>query len=191
MSVWDHLVQHKEEIIWAAVFGVIFALLFEIINPSSHIRAKIRQLNNRWAEHSNYLLAQRIEELEKYKKQLSDVRWHYFMAFQMVFIFLICAALSALFWMLSDLTIVKAHPGIEQQFIVSALGSVLVGISSAASGFKHVRRDSPEKMQSFILEVGQEIESLQKTLKDRSARASAAAHNTTAHSPSDPSAPLT
>jgi hypothetical protein len=168
VNAWNHLVEHKEEIAWAAVFALIFAFLFELINPNSHLRTKIRHLQNRWAEHSNRLLARRIAQLEEYKKHLSDARWHYLVAFQQLFICLFCASLSALSWMVSDLRVVRAHQGLEDRVVLNALGFIVVAAASAVGGLRHVLHDSPQKIQALIFKIGQEIEGLQEKLRKRS-----------------------
>lgn len=167
MGAWNHLVQHREEIAWAAAFGILFAFLFEIANPASHIRGKIRQLNNRWAEHSNYLLAQRIEELEKYKKQLADVRWQYLFALQMVFLILFSMCLGSASWVMSETALFRIHPYVVEA--MSRFSSCCFGVGGgfALIGLTHTWRDTPEKVQAVVRKVGLEIEDLQKTLKKR------------------------
>ena len=168
MDAWGHLVQHREEIGWAALFGLLFALAFELLNPASHIRAKIRQWNNRWSEHSNYLIARRIEELEKYKKQLADVRWQYLFALQMVFLTLFSLCVGSASWVMAETALFRIHPSVVeamQRFSSCCFGA---GGGLALIGFTHTWRDTHEKVQAVVHKVGLEIEGLQKVLKARS-----------------------
>ena len=172
-TVWNHLVQHKEEIVWAAMFGLIFAIIFDILSPYSRIRAAIRHLNNRWSEHSTYLLTRRIEELEKYKKQLADVRWQYLSAFQFVFVILFSFCLGSACWVMSTTELFRIHPDIFEQLLRISLCCFGVGAGIAVTGFTHVWRDTPEKVQAVVRKVGLEIEGLQRKLRARSPHDSA------------------
>lgn len=167
-TVWNHVVHHWEDIMWAALFGIFFSLIFDILNPQSRTRAGIRYLNNRWAEQSIYLLTRRIEELEKYKKQLSDVRWQYLYAFQLVFVILFSFCLGSASWVMSTTELFRIHPDVVEVLSRFSLCCFAAGAGISISGVTHVWRDTPEKVQAVVRKVGLEIEGLQKVLRARS-----------------------
>lgn len=173
-TAWNHIVQHKEEILWAVMFAVPFAIIFavivDILAIGSRIRERIRRLQNRWAEQSVSLLAERIQLLQKYQKQIADPRWQYLTAFQIVFIILFAFALGATCWVLRTTPAFRIHALIVDQLQLLSLNCLAVAGGIAVVGFLHVWRDTPEKVQAVVAEVGLEIEALQKTLAARGKR---------------------
>jgi hypothetical protein len=169
-SVWNHVVRHWEEIMWAAFFALVFALILDIVSPDSRTRAAIRYLRNRWSEHSTYLLARRILELEKYQKQLADTRWFYLFAFQSIFLSLTALSCAGLCWIFSILTVTGKYPQIA--FNLTFASTCCFGVSAgfAMGGLRHVSRDTREKVEALVCKIGVEIEDLQKKLSSRSTR---------------------
>jgi uncharacterized membrane protein len=163
-AITGYLRDHLHEIIWAAFFALFFWLISELLNPESRMRAAIRRLNNRWSEHSAALLAKRIKQLQDYQKQLTDPRWQYLFAFQILFIILLVFSIGASFLMLSLLYAAPLYPDLKAEFLLFALCSFASGGGVALIGFSHVWRDTPEKVQTLVRRVGVEIEGLQKTL---------------------------
>ena len=111
-NVWNHLIQHKEEIAWAAVFGLVFAVILDILGPDSRIRTAIRHFRNRWAEHSVSLLTKRIRQLQDYQKQLTDVRWIYLFAFQNLFLILLLFGIAATCMVMAITLPFVPHPSV-------------------------------------------------------------------------------
>jgi hypothetical protein len=170
----------------AVPFAIIFAVIVDVLAIGSRTREGIRHLRNRLSEHSDSLLAKRIESLQKYQKQLADPRWQYLFAFQIVFMILFVFAIGATFWVLRTIGPFRIHPVIVDLLQFFSLNCFAVGGGVATVGFTHVWRDTPEKVQAVVLTVGHEIVALQRTL---AARASAGSKNTTAHVPEPPSLP--
>ena len=171
-TAWNHLVQRQGEIVWdvglAVIFALIFAVIVDILAIGSRTREGIRHLRNRWSEHSDSLLANRIRLLQKYQKQLADPRWQYLFAFQIVFMILFVFAIGATCWVLRTLEPFRINPLIVGQLQFICLNCFAVGAGIATIGFTHVWRDTPEKVQAVVSKVGLEIEGLQKILQERS-----------------------
>jgi hypothetical protein len=168
------MVQHWEDIAWAvglaAFFGILFAAVFDLFSRDSRVRAVIRHVKNRMSEQSILLLTQRIEQLERYKKQLADAQWIYLIALQGLFLTLFTFSFGVACLGLSLTQQARINPHITELLLLisaclcsGAAGFALVGLS-------YVWRDTPEKVQSAVRKVDIEIEGLQKVLRARSPR---------------------
>jgi|ERR1039458_3270363 hypothetical protein len=167
-SIWHHIKLHGEDIVWAAFFGIFFALILDIFTPDSRLRAAIRHWKNRLAEQSISLLIQRIEQLERFKKLLMDTRWIYLVAFQGLFLTLFTFSFGVALLALSLTQQARINPRVAEMLLLisacfcgGAAGFALVGLG-------YVLRDTPEKVQAVVRKVGLEIEGLQKILRERS-----------------------
>ena len=167
-NVWNHLIQHKEEIAWAAVFGLVFAVILDILGPDSRIRTAIRHFRNRWAEHSVSLLTKRIRQLQDYQKQLTDVRWIYLFAFQNLFLILLLFGIAATCMVMAITLPFVPHPSVISRLRGITLFCLSVGTGFAAGALRQVFRDTPEKVQAEIRKIGLEIEGLQEKLRKHS-----------------------
>lgn len=169
-SVWVHVVAHKEEIVWAIILALIFALIVDFIGVGSRLRAGVRELNNRWAERSAQNTITRIRHLEEYQTNLRSERWLYLFAFQCVFGSLLSLSVGALFFAFAYDPRIAIHPRTVSALIGLSLASFSTAGSFASGGFREVSRNTREKVDSVIQKVGLEIEGLQKKLKERSPR---------------------
>lgn len=76
--MWGYIVLHSHEILWAAVLGIFFAVVFapigalllEMLPANSRIRITIRQVQNKLAERSAAKLRKRIASLDRYRENL-------------------------------------------------------------------------------------------------------------------------
>jgi hypothetical protein len=173
-TVWHHIMVHGEDIAWAvglaAFFGILFAVVFDLFSRDSRVRAAIRHVNNRMSEQSILLMIQRIEQLERYKKQLADARWIYLIALQGLFLTLIVFSSGVACLAFSLMQQARINPQTTEMLLLisacfcgGAAGFALVGLG-------YVLRDTPEKVQSAVRQVDLEIEGLQKVLRARSPR---------------------
>ncbi|HMH13506.1 MAG TPA: hypothetical protein VK578_10400 [Edaphobacter sp.] len=170
-SVWHHIKAHGEEIVWAvglaAFFGILFAVIFDLLSPDSRVRAGIRHYKNQMAEQSVRLLIQRIQQLEQYKKLLADTRWQYLYALQLIFLILFSFCLGSALWVMSTTVLFRIYPDTVEmlgRFSICCFG---LGVGFSVIGVSHVGRDTGEKMQAVVHKIEREIEGLQKTLKAR------------------------
>jgi hypothetical protein len=154
VDVWSHIAKHREEISWAAglaiVFAIIFAVIADILRIGSRIREGIRHLQNQWSERSVSLLARRIAQLKDSQKKLADARWLYLFAFQTIFLILCLFSIAAICWILSFARAFQPHPQIVDRLILTSLYCLSLGGGLAILGFRHVWRDTHEK----VLAVG-------------------------------------
>lgn len=164
----QYFVRHREEILWAAVFAVIFGVIFDTFSPESRTRAAIRYFRNRWAEHSVSQLTRRIRELQDYQKKLASERWIYLFAFQGIFLSLIALSLAAILWIFSISPGLVIYPRVASKLTFAALCCFGAAGGFAGVGFQHVSRDTREKVDAVVRKIGLEIEGLQNNLNDRS-----------------------
>ena len=68
MDAWNHITMHREEIGWAIVLALIFAIIADILGIGTRFREALRQLRNRIAEQSTSRLGKRIENCAIIKK---------------------------------------------------------------------------------------------------------------------------
>jgi hypothetical protein len=166
--VLQYFVRHKEEMLWAAVFAVIFALISDALGVGSRLREAVRETKNRMSERSILLLKTRIRQLQDYQKNLGSDRWVYLFAFQCIFLSLVALSCGALVWIFSISQGVLIYPRLAMNLTGISLACFATGGSFAAAGFRHVSHDTREKIDALIQKIGLEIEGLQKKLNDRS-----------------------
>jgi hypothetical protein len=167
VDVWSHIVRHREEIGWAIVLALIFALIVDILGIGTHSREAIRYFRNRMAEQSTSRLAKRIEQLKDYQKRLSSDRWLYLFSFQCIFLTLISFSLAAICLIFTRAHLIQSHPEVVFNIMFFVLSFICFGGGFAWAGLRHVYRDTPEKMQRLVRKVGHEIEDLEKKLAKR------------------------
>jgi hypothetical protein len=172
VNIWSHIAKHGEEIGWAAglaiVFAIIFAVIADILRIGSRTREGIRHLQNQWSEQSTSRLTKRIAQLKDYQRKLADVRWLYLFAFQTIFLILFLFSMAATCWILSFVREFRVHPQIVDKLIITSLYCAALGGGLAILGFRHVWRDTQEKVQTVVHKIGLEIEGLEKKLAKRS-----------------------
>jgi ABC-type polysaccharide/polyol phosphate export permease len=76
--------------------------------------------------------------------------------------------LGSAFWVISETGPFRIHPDIVEQLLRLSLCCFGVGVGLSVSGFMHVWRDTPEKVQAVVRKIGLEIENLQKMLRTKS-----------------------
>ncbi len=170
MDAWNHITMHREEIGWAIVLALIFAIIADILGIGTRFREALRQLRNRIAEQSTSRLGKRIEELRDYQKRLSSDRWLYLFSFQCIFLTLISFCLAAICLMFSRAYLIQSHPEAVSNLMFMVLSFICFAGAFAWAGLRHVYRDTPEKMQVLVRKVGHEIEGLEEKLAKRSER---------------------
>jgi len=177
VTAWNHLIQHREDIIWAAIFALIFGLIFgvivDIVGIGSRFREAIRELKNRMSERSTTLLTLRIQQLKDYQKKLTSERWIYLFAFQSIFLCLISVSLGASIGGFSWLIAAAQSPlPLAKTIIFNMRFAAIVcfGVSGGAAlaGYQHVARDTREKVEAVVQKIDAEIEGLQEQLRKRS-----------------------
>jgi hypothetical protein len=119
------------------------------------------------AEQSISLMVQRIEQLERYKKQLTDPRWVYLIALQGLFLTLFSFSFGVALLGLSLTQQARINPETTEMLLLISACFCSLGAGFALVGLSYVWRDTPEKVQSAIRKVDLEIEGLQKVLTSR------------------------
>ena len=170
VDVWSHIVRHREEIGWAIVFAIIFALIVDILGVGTRFREGLRQFRNRMAEQSTSRLAKRIEQLKDYQKRLSSDRWLYLFSFQCIFLTLVSFSAAGICLLFTHAYLIQSHPEIVFNLMSMVLAFLCFGGGFAWAGLRHVYRDTPEKMQRLVRKIDHEIEDLEKKLAKRSER---------------------
>ena len=127
MDVWSHIVRHREEIGWAIVFALLFALIVDILGIGTRSREAIRYFRNRMAEQSTSRLAKRIEQLKDYQKRLLSDRWLYLFAFQCIFLTLVSFSVAGICLMFTHSYAIESHPVIVSNLMFMALACLSFG----------------------------------------------------------------
>lgn len=170
--MWNHLVTHAEEIGWAAVFALLFAIVFDLASPDSRIRGMIRHLKNRWSEYSIARLEKRIDQLklqrDRYTRFLESVRSQYLVAFQFVLATLIFMAMGLAISEMDPIfsIITRTRPLFFGPYRALSICVFIVAGAVAIQGVKIVSLDSPSKMIAFIGKLSAEIQGLESKLKE-------------------------
>jgi hypothetical protein len=167
VDVWSHIVRHREEIGWAIVFALIFALILDILGIGTRSREGLRYFRNRMAEQSTSRLPKRIKQLQDYQKRLSSDRWLYLFSFQCIFLTLVAFSTAGICLMFTHDYLIESHPIIVSNLMMMVLACLSLGGGFAWAGLRHVYRDTPEKMQGLVRKVGHEIEDLERKLAKR------------------------
>jgi hypothetical protein len=69
---WDYVSTHPEVIGWAAFFGFLFAVIFDVLDANGRIRTAIRHIKNKRSERSATQLRKRIEALETRRNTITN-----------------------------------------------------------------------------------------------------------------------
>lgn len=160
------IARHRVEIvigvICAVVFGCIIAVIFEILDIGSRLRAGIRRIKNKSAEASAKQLRERIKQLEtqrdNYAAYLSSDKALYLATFRIIIGILICMTLGAIFPVLNQFVRV---PLIES-FSIFFYG---VAVVAAAQGLKISSLDTRQKVSEVVAKIESEILDMQKKLE--------------------------
>jgi hypothetical protein len=165
VDIWSHIVKHREEIVWAVVLGIPFAVIFaivaDILGVGVRSREAFRHFRNRMAEQSTSRLVKRIEQLRDYQKRLSSDRWVYLFSFQCIFLTLMTFSLAAICLIFTSSPFIRSRPLFVYNLMTMTLLFISLGGAFAWVGLTHVYRDTPEKMQRLVRKVGYEIEVLE------------------------------
>jgi hypothetical protein len=163
--VWNFIVFHWYEAVWAFVFFVIGDLLsFQ----SSRIRALVHYIKNRRSERSATRLRERITQLEKqrdsYDSYLHSDKALYLANFHTVFGVLLVIATAGALNVLSEM---QPAFGIRPAFPVG-LFSILfyfLAVVLSIQGIKTASLDTREKVSEAIAKLESEITDLKQKLQ--------------------------
>jgi hypothetical protein len=159
---WAYIATHASEIGWAAFFGLLFGLIFDLMNPEGRVRTGFRHLKNKLSERSAARLGERIKQLEtqrdRYAAYLSSDKALYLATFQIVIGMLVSIAFGAGLEVLSDIVPIR-FPGLLAvfcYFLATAIG---------IQGFKISSLDTREKVTEMVAKLESEIADLKNKLE--------------------------
>ena len=163
--IWHYCVDHPIDVALALVFGIIFAILADFLQPASRIRAGIRRFKNYMVEGSDATLRERISTNEQYRNQmvtfLESDKAHYLAALKYILgvALLICAGATAL-----TVGFLMGTPG---QYALIALAPFMMGIVLGVLGIRIASWDSRPKISEAIEQLDKELAALRAKLKLR------------------------
>jgi hypothetical protein len=152
---------HQGDIWLAAIFGLFFALILDVLTPEGRIRTLIGAIQNKLAEQSEARLRERIKELErqrnKYTAYLSSDKALYLASFQIVIAMLGALGVGAL---LSAIAYLTGYPPME----ITAIPIYIVAFALAVQGARISSLDTKDKVAAMVEKLDGEINDLTKKL---------------------------
>src|ERR1035441_2627961 len=165
MSIWDFVVQHWTELVFAVIFAIVFGVLADFVQPASRLRAAIRHLKNKLAEQSAARLRTRIAETERYRDRvavyLASDKAHYLATLQFILGILLLMCMGAGVFLMGRLTLI---PG---DFELVALAPIAVAMVLAVSALRMASWDTRPKISEVIEKLDREIAGLKAKLNAR------------------------
>jgi len=166
--LWTFIVSHRSEIVWAAVFALIFGVILELLDFRSRIRAGIRHIKNKWSEQSSARLRKRIKELEsqrdRYAAYSSSDKALYLATFQLVIGILIFLSAGAGLMVLDKIGISRLLP-IPPTIGFLAFVCYTLAATVGIQALKISSLDTRAKVSEVLTKLESEIADLKKKLE--------------------------
>ena len=163
MSIWQFVVEHWTELIFAVVFAIVFGVIADFVQPASRLRTAMRHLKNRLAEQSAARLRTRISETEHYRNRvnayLASDKAHYLATLQFILGILLLMCMGAGILLVGRLTLI---PG---AFELLALAPIVVAIVMAVYAIRMASWDTRPKISEVIQKLDREISELNAKLE--------------------------
>ena len=164
--------RHWLDFVLALVLALVFAVVADLLQVGSRLRAGIRHIKNRAAEQSIMQLKQRIKELEDYRdvltKYLSSDKALYLATLRVVMGVLLCVCMGEILLVFNSVKAISrivqfrdADMGIFQLFAILFFA---MGVVFVLWGGKLASLDSQTKVSEQIAKVEGEIANLQTVL---------------------------
>jgi hypothetical protein len=157
---WDHVVTHRTDISWAA----IFAWLIDVMRAGSYTRSAVRYILNRAAGNSIPQIQARIVSMERYRESLASDKGHYLGTMRYVLgciLFLTMAMFFVLVSRVPPMNRVFVPPGF---FDSLALMLLSLTIGGAILGIQFSALDTKEKVKQKLANIDAEIDKLKARL---------------------------
>lgn len=168
MPIWNFIVEYRIDLGIGAAFALLFALLFDFIQPTSRIRTVVGFIKNKMADRSVARLQARIEELERYRGRLvaylASDKSHYLAVLQLILGVMALMCLGAAVAMLESLGL------IAESFKLVALAPILIALVVAVGGVQTASWDTGPKISEVLSKVEAQIGELKAKLNARTQR---------------------
>ena len=152
---------HWTDILLAALFGVLFAIVADFVQPASRIRAGIRYIRNKLAERSVASLDRRIRETEAYKARVESFRAsakaHYLATLQLILAVLVFMSAGMICFLMDRLQV--SGPG---SFGTLALGLFEIALVIGVYAISMASWDTDSKLAAVIAKLDGEIAGLER-----------------------------
>jgi hypothetical protein len=164
-AVWNHVVTHKEDLVWA----LLFAIIADSFRVGSFVRGGVRRMENKWSELSASRLQERISELEKrrdyYVSYMTSDKALYLFTLRIVFVILLGVSTGAAVSVLGRFPLVRAYFPMTSD--VYAFLFFAVGILGAWQGIRVTDFGTRSKLSEMIAKLDGEIAGLKSKLQER------------------------
>jgi hypothetical protein len=161
-NFWNYIVTHPADIGWAAFFGLVFALILDVLDREGRIRTGHRLLKNKIAERSVAKLQERIKQLQIFRDTLATYltsdKALYLSTFRVIIIMLVVITIGAAVSALGGTFQIRGA-GLFAVFVYAL--AVAIGIQ----GIKLSSLDTHDKILKMIAERNDEIADLEKKLE--------------------------
>lgn len=168
-AAWKHVVAYAEEIMWAAIFAIIFGIIVDLFTVGSRIRGVVRLAKNKWSEQSVARLRKRIVELRVYRDSLasylSSDKTHYLNTLRLIIVILLGMCLTAFLLIVDRLGL--APPGMSRSYTIMALVPLAATIVIGLQAVRIASLDTGMKVSEMIAKLDGEIADLKSKLQVR------------------------
>jgi hypothetical protein len=154
------------DIVWAAGFALVFAVILDLLAIGSRLRAWIRNLKNKWSERSAAQLRKRINQLENQRDSvaayLSSDKALYLTAFRIVIGMLLAIAFGAGISVLGDMLPVGPFGLFSIVFYVLAVAMGIEGLKTSSLDTRTKVSEMVAKLDSEVLDLQKKLETIAK-----------------------------
>jgi pilus assembly protein TadC len=164
-EVSSYLVAHKQEIMWAAIFG----LMLDLLSIRSRIRGVVRLVKNKWSEQSISRLRKRIAELEKsrddYVSYMTSDKALYLFALRILLMILFSMSMGLVLLVFGRFPVVQDY--LRMSFDAYALLFFALAMVGAWQGLRVTEFGERSKLSDMTAKLDRQIADLKSKLQER------------------------